>query len=218
MRYLRLPTTWACPLGGVGAILSHALSPRVPRAESPPRGGMNLTALGRRVLSNDELAEVLHRACDERWHALALVARGSTLWADTSLGQEWPPERIFLIASLPVERLHALTAIDSLRSLALVDLALAAEGAKALTSLPGLTSLNLERNRIGDEGAKALGSLTGLTSLNLESNRIGDEGAKALGSLTGLTSLNLESNRIGDESAKALGSLTGLLSRPLIFL
>jgi internalin A len=206
MRCLRLPAARACPLGGIVAILSHAFSPRVPRAEAPPRGGMSSTELGHRVLSDDELALVLRRARDEQWHELALVSGSIELPAAVVISLEWSPERTFLITSLPVERLRALAAIGSLRFLSLVDLALGAEEAKALAALRSLTSLNLESNGIGTEGAKALGSLTGLTSLDLGGNGIGDEGAKALGSLTGLTSLYLGFNRIRDKAAKALGS------------
>jgi Leucine-rich repeat (LRR) protein/3',5'-cyclic AMP phosphodiesterase CpdA len=171
---------------------------------------MSLTESGRRVLSDDELAEVLRRARDEQWHELALVSGWRAQRTDVSLGQEWPPERTFFIESLPDKTLSALPALDRLRALALVDLKLGTEGAKALGLLTGLTSLALGSNEIGDEGAKALASLTSLTSLDLGGNGIGDEGAKALGLLTSLTSLDLGGNGIGDEGAKALASLTGL--------
>jgi internalin A len=133
-----------------------------------------------RVLAEGELDEVLARAREERWTALAVVWEGDRDFGSVLVHEGWPPNRVFIAREWMGD-----------------------DGARALASLTSLTSLYLFGNGIGDDGAQALASLIRLTSLTVPRNQITQ--LRPLISLPRLEQLYVHGNPVAEIHRELLG-------------
>ncbi len=170
------------------------------------------------VVHRDAIPDVVRRAREEKWTALALVSdryAGST--RDISQNERAHVFRVNgSLEGLPGE----LFELDRLESLSLAGHHIGSRGAREIAErLPKLTELKLLSDEVDDDGAIAIAQrLSALRILSLSNNQIGDAGARAvIERLPRLSMLDLTDNNITIVPADVLESRSAYRIRDAFF-